>query len=96
MLVSVYTFQNATLLEITCHSSIMIYLYLQTPEEHEAETKIKSKEARKYIFNCIDDMAQVMKKIFLFWDSCLVFRIFQSMIYIKNPYIPQPKPQCYF
>lgn len=32
---------------------------LKTPEEHEAETKIKSKEARKYIFNCLDDMAQV-------------------------------------
>ena len=33
---------------------------LKTPEEHEAETTIKSKEARKYIFNCLDDMAQVM------------------------------------
>ena len=32
---------------------------LKTPEEHEAETSIKSKEARKYIFNCLDDMAQV-------------------------------------
>ena len=32
---------------------------LKTPEEHEAETTIKSKEARKYIFNCLDDMAQV-------------------------------------
>lgn len=32
---------------------------MQTPEEHELETKIKSKEARKYIFNCIDDMAQI-------------------------------------
>lgn len=32
---------------------------LQTPEDHEAETGIKSKEARKYIFNCLDDMAQV-------------------------------------
>ncbi|GBO35149.1 Homeodomain-interacting protein kinase 2, partial [Araneus ventricosus] len=31
---------------------------LKTPEEHEAETNIKSKEARKYIFNCLDDMAQ--------------------------------------
>lgn len=31
----------------------------QTPEEHEAETGIKSKEARKYIFNCLDDMGQV-------------------------------------
>ncbi|KAG1664018.1 Homeodomain-interacting protein kinase 2 [Nymphon striatum] len=32
---------------------------LKTQEEHEAETNIKSKEARKYIFNCLDDMAQV-------------------------------------
>lgn len=31
----------------------------QTPEEHEGETGIKSKEARKYIFNCLDDMGQV-------------------------------------
>ncbi|XP_075052381.1 homeodomain-interacting protein kinase 1 isoform X8 [Mixophyes fleayi] len=32
---------------------------LKTPDEHEMETGIKSKEARKYIFNCLDDMAQV-------------------------------------
>lgn len=32
---------------------------LQTPAEHEAETGVKSKEARKYIFNCLDDMMQV-------------------------------------
>uniref|UniRef100_A0A4W3JFV5 non-specific serine/threonine protein kinase n=1 Tax=Callorhinchus milii TaxID=7868 RepID=A0A4W3JFV5_CALMI len=32
---------------------------LKTPEEHELEMGIKSKEARKYIFNCLDDMAQV-------------------------------------
>lgn len=32
---------------------------LKSPDEHEAETNIKSKEARKYIFNCLDDMAQV-------------------------------------
>ena len=31
----------------------------ETPEEHEMETKIKSKEARKYIFNCLEDMGQV-------------------------------------
>ncbi|KAK5601478.1 hypothetical protein CRENBAI_025677 [Crenichthys baileyi] len=31
---------------------------LKTPEDHEVETGIKSKEARKYIFNCLDDMAQ--------------------------------------
>lgn len=34
-------------------------LYPQTPAEHEAETGVKSKEARKYIFNCLDDMMQV-------------------------------------
>lgn len=32
---------------------------LKTPTEHEAEMGIKSKEARKYIFNCLDDMMQV-------------------------------------
>ncbi|KPM03036.1 homeodomain-interacting protein kinase-like protein, partial [Sarcoptes scabiei] len=32
---------------------------LKTTEEHESETNIRSKEARKYIFNCLDDMAQV-------------------------------------
>ena len=45
-----------------CYLSInycISVVYFQTPEEHELETKIKSKEARKYIFNCIDDMAQV-------------------------------------
>lgn len=34
-------------------------MYPQTPAEHEAETGVKSKEARKYIFNCLDDMMQV-------------------------------------
>ena len=32
---------------------------LKTPEEHEVETGIKSKEARKYIFNCLEDIGQV-------------------------------------
>ncbi|XP_010902387.1 homeodomain-interacting protein kinase 3a isoform X3 [Esox lucius] len=32
---------------------------LKTTEEHEAETGMKSKEARKYIFSCLDDMAHV-------------------------------------
>ncbi|XP_051518792.1 homeodomain-interacting protein kinase 1 isoform X2 [Myxocyprinus asiaticus] len=35
---------------------------LKTPTEHEAEFGIKSKEARKYIFNCLDDMMQVLLK----------------------------------
>ena len=72
----------------------MVYLYLQTPEEHEAETKIKSKEARKYIFNCIDDMAQVMRKIFLFGGSCLVFRIFQSYDMCKKIHIFLNQNHC--
>ncbi|KAJ8371918.1 hypothetical protein AAFF_G00298700 [Aldrovandia affinis] len=33
--------------------------WLKTPAEHEREMGIKSKEARKYIFNCLDDMMQV-------------------------------------
>jgi homeodomain interacting protein kinase len=32
---------------------------LKTPDEHEGETGTKSKEARKYIFNCLEDMAQI-------------------------------------
>eukprot|EP00095_Tigriopus_kingsejongensis_P002712 maker-scaffold809_size94238-snap-gene-0.30 protein:Tk02712 transcript:maker-scaffold809_size94238-snap-gene-0.30-mRNA-1 annotation:"hypothetical protein TcasGA2_TC007452" len=32
---------------------------LQTPEEVEIETKVKSKDARRYIFNCLEDMGQV-------------------------------------
>lgn len=40
--------------------SSLLYFCFQTPAEHEAEYGIKSKEARKYIFNCLDDMMQVM------------------------------------
>ncbi|RUS73189.1 hypothetical protein EGW08_019051 [Elysia chlorotica] len=32
---------------------------LKSPEEHELETKIKSKEARKYIFNCLEDISLI-------------------------------------
>ncbi|CAB1330023.1 unnamed protein product [Coregonus sp. 'balchen'] len=35
--------------------------YDQTPSEHEAELGMKSKESRKYIFNCLDDMMQAEK-----------------------------------
>lgn len=35
------------------------YWRLKSPEENFAEAGFKSKEARKYIFNCLDDMAQV-------------------------------------
>lgn len=31
----------------------------QTTEEHEKETGLKSKEARKYVFSCLDDIAHV-------------------------------------
>lgn len=34
-------------------------LLFQTPDEHKCETGISSKETRKYIFNGLDDMAQV-------------------------------------
>jgi hypothetical protein len=30
----------------------------QTPEEYEAETDIKSKENRYYVFNCLDDIGR--------------------------------------
>lgn len=36
-----------------------MFVYLQTTEEHEKETGLKSKEARKYIFSCLDDIAHV-------------------------------------
>lgn len=39
-------------------SSTYPFWRLKTPEEHEAETGIKSKEARKYIFNCLDDIGK--------------------------------------
>lgn len=38
----------------------MAIFIFQTPAEHEMEMGIKSKEARKYIFNCLDDMMQVI------------------------------------
>ena len=47
----------------------------QSPEEHEAETKIKSKEARKYIFNCLEDIGQVSTSI------CLL----QNAEYLNHP-----------
>lgn len=36
-----------------------MFPFLQTTEEHEKETGLKSKEARKYIFSCLDDIAHV-------------------------------------
>ena len=46
----------------TCTEVSLRLFFLQTPAEHEAEMGIKSKEARKYIFNCLDDMMQVRKE----------------------------------
>lgn len=48
-----------------------LFMFLQTPAEHEAEMGIKSKEARKYIFNCLDDMMQVRTQpIYLGYGGC--------------------------
>lgn len=51
---------------------------LKTPEEHEAETGIKSKEARKYIFNCLDDigMYKLPLAMGMWFDDA--FRWFQA------------------
>ena len=38
---------------------ILFCCFWQTGSEHERETKVKSQEARKYIFNSLDEMAQV-------------------------------------
>ncbi|RXM28829.1 Homeodomain-interacting protein kinase 3 [Acipenser ruthenus] len=35
---------------------------LKTTEEHETETGMKSKEARKYIFSCLDDVAHTTEE----------------------------------
>lgn len=55
----------------------MYVLFCQSPEEHETETGIKSKEARKYIFNCLDDMAQVEYALCVFnWFRLgILFRV---------------------
>ena len=36
-----------------------LFVFQQSSSEVERELKIKSKEARKYIFRCLDDIAQV-------------------------------------
>lgn len=36
-----------------------LIIFNKTLEEHEAETGMKSKEARKYIFNNLDDIVHV-------------------------------------
>ncbi|KAF7699392.1 hypothetical protein HF521_004134 [Silurus meridionalis] len=44
-----------------CRESETLYAAwrLKSTEEHEAETGMKSKEARKYIFSCLDDIVHV-------------------------------------
>jgi len=37
------------------------YWRLKTVDEFEMEVSTKSKETRRYIFNCLDDIAQVLK-----------------------------------
>ncbi|VDK41878.1 unnamed protein product [Anisakis simplex] len=44
-------------------SGVAPYWRLKTPEEHEHETSSKSKETRKYVFNCLDDVSQVRVNI---------------------------------
>ncbi|XP_051978912.1 homeodomain-interacting protein kinase 3-like isoform X1 [Xyrauchen texanus] len=41
---------------------------LKTTEEHETETGLKSKEARKYIFSCLDDIGHV--NLMLIMEGC--------------------------
>ncbi|KRY00516.1 Homeodomain-interacting protein kinase 1 [Trichinella pseudospiralis] len=42
-------------------STLYPYWRLKTIEEHEQESGVKSKETRKYVFNCLDDISQVRK-----------------------------------
>uniref|UniRef100_A0A3Q3JDY4 non-specific serine/threonine protein kinase n=1 Tax=Monopterus albus TaxID=43700 RepID=A0A3Q3JDY4_MONAL len=48
-------------LRFFCRESDSLYApwRLKSTEEHETETGMKSKEARKYIFSCLDDIAHV-------------------------------------
>lgn len=41
------------------------FTFLKTLEEHEGETGMKSKEARKYIFNCLDDIVHVSTCVYI-------------------------------
>lgn len=44
---------------LACYRTSFFFFFLQSTEEHETETGMKSKEARKYIFSCLDDIAHV-------------------------------------
>lgn len=55
---------------------------LKTPEEHEQETGIKSKEARKYIFNCLEDIGQVSASFFIGLYSSVEVLRFPSLVFL--------------
>lgn len=46
---------------------LMPFSCLQSTDEHETETGMKSKEARKYIFSCLDDIAHVCSVALAYW-----------------------------
>lgn len=46
-------------------------VFNKTLEEHEAETGMKSKEARKYIFNSLDDIVHVSTTVTFVNVSCI-------------------------
>lgn len=45
-------------------------IFNKTLEEHEAETGMKSKEARKYIFNSLDDIVHVSTTVTVVNPTC--------------------------
>ncbi|XP_016139438.1 homeodomain-interacting protein kinase 2-like [Sinocyclocheilus grahami] len=59
---------------------------LKTRAEHEAEFGIKSKEARKYIFNCLDDMMQLQNSLLV--SEC------QSLAQQSVPLQARPTQLC--
>ena len=48
-----------------------VFLFKENTEEHEAETGMKSKEARKYIFNSLDDIVHVSTTVTFVNVSCI-------------------------
>lgn len=63
----------------------------QTTEEHETETGMKSKEARKYIFSCLDDIAHVgfepAKCVYQALTQCLTFELCNTNRFKQINYI---------
>lgn len=57
------------------------YWRLKTVDEFEMEVSTKSKETRRYIFNCLDDIAQVLKiKLFFIFA---IYRYIYLVIWMK-------------